>query len=78
MSEMSDYCKAYPVDRFRAFTGWRDPAADGDVPDEYWFLHDNLTVTRGVFKNEALVFDQITDEWRTFCEHALEFRVPTD
>jgi len=28
MAKMGNYCKAYPVSRFRAFNGWSEPSGD--------------------------------------------------
>jgi hypothetical protein len=29
MAKMGNYCKAYPISRFRAFNGWTEPSGDG-------------------------------------------------
>jgi len=78
MSTMSDYCKAYPVERLRQYSGWEEAASNEPLAlEECVFIHDNLVVTRGVFKDEQILFDRVTDEWRAFCENALAFSVPT-
>jgi len=40
------------------------------------YLHDNHTVVDGIFYDEHIVFDAVTDEWRSFCATTLEFKVP--
>lgn len=77
MSEVSEYCKAYPVERLRSFPGWEEvPSAEPLPPDDCVFIHDNLVVTRGIYRGEQIVFDRVTDEWRAFCEQTLAFSVP--
>ncbi len=34
MSEMSKYCKAYPAERLRQFSGWREKVAPLCAPAE--------------------------------------------
>lgn len=31
-----------------------------------------------MWHDEDVVFDQVTPEWKDFCEHMLEFAVPDD
>jgi hypothetical protein len=115
MATMGNYCKAYPVERFRAYPGWEEKvpplayedessddaeasangpaaaaandaakdapaeAADGDDSDDsvgYYFLQEDYTVTAGIFLDEAIAFDAVTDEWKQFCTSVLEFEVP--
>jgi len=49
----------------------------GLTEKDYLYLHDNLIVTDGIFKNKNIIFDEITPEWEKFCKEVLEFRVPT-
>lgn len=83
MTQMGRYCKAYPADRFTAFTGWpgvspiaRTEVTEDGAADDILYLHDNFTVTRGVFLDEDVVFAQGGAEWEAFCKTALEFDVP--
>ena len=93
MSTMGKYCKAYPVDRFRQFSGWKENAAqarkekrevDGnevEVPreiDDHLYLQENYTVTDGIFIDENIVFDEVTPEWMNYCRETLKFEVPAD
>ncbi len=88
MSKMGRYCKAYPVAKLHEFGDWtkyyRNPEKDRqDVDsvtseDDYLFLQENFTVTRGIFLDENIVFDNITSEWEDFCKNTLKFEVPAD
>lgn len=91
MAVMGMYCKAYPLERFREFSGWTERPGSLTVPDtptaegapaeagkeaEYLFLQENYVVTNGVFMDENVVFDAVTPEWEAFCRTVLEFEVP--
>ena len=78
MLTMSKYCKAYPVDRFRAFPSWPLSATSATEETGYYFLHDNHVVATGVFKDEGIVFDAVTPEWIDFCEKTLNFQIPEE
>ncbi len=54
----------------------RKPRALGD--DDVLYLQESLVVTHGIALNEYVVFDEVTPEWRSFCEQALDFRPPAD
>jgi|ERR1051326_2942185 hypothetical protein len=93
MAKMGNYCKAYPITRFQEYPDWpaslsTEPApaaGDGSAANEdplaihpdYLFLQENYTVTKGVFLDEALVFDQVTPAWKEFCVNVLKFELPT-
>jgi hypothetical protein len=80
MASMSNYCKAYPAAQLSAFPGWiaSTPPASAveEGSDGYYYLHDNYTVTAGVFVDEQVAFDDVSDEWKRFCVERLEFAVP--
>jgi len=40
------------------------------------YLHDSYIVTDGIFKDENIVFDTLTDEWKKFCHEKLKFSIP--
>lgn len=40
------------------------------------YLHDSYIVTDGIFKDENLVFEKVTDEWKEFCHNDLQFSIP--
>jgi len=79
MAKMGNYCKAYPVSRFRAFGGWPDTSeqvGQESSENDYMFLQEDFTVTKGVFMDLDVVFDHITPEWIEFCKTDLQFEIP--
>lgn len=40
------------------------------------YLHDSYIVTDGIFNDENIVFNAVTDEWKKFCHEKLEFSIP--
>lgn len=40
------------------------------------YLHDNYIVADGIFYDENVVFDNVTDEWKKFCDTVLNFQIP--
>ena len=90
---MGKYCKAYPITRLRAYSGWSENAAnvrpekkttDGEeveverqlTADDHLYVQENHVVTDGIFKDENIIFDEVTPEWVEFCESELEFEIP--
>jgi len=88
---MEKYCKAYPVERFQEFPGWgkrnapevaESTAAEKEGNDKeqpaskYLYLHQDYTVTDGIFTGENVVYDDLTPEWVDFCKNVLRFEVP--
>jgi hypothetical protein len=41
----------------------------------FLYLHDNFVVTSGIFVDQDIVFDDVTEEWKDFCQHVLGFKV---
>jgi len=41
--------------------------------EEYLYLQENLIVTDGIFIDQNIIFDDITDEWKEFCRNDLAF-----
>ncbi|MGB8508760.1 MAG: hypothetical protein WCD76_10165 [Pyrinomonadaceae bacterium] len=90
MPKVGRYCKAYPVGRLRLFAGWSDgvkrprrEAAPEDEAalsslsdDDVLFLQEDFSVTEGIFLDDGVLFDDVTPEWKSFCEDELGFRVP--
>ena len=87
MADMGSFCKAYSLSQFRQFGGWkenlaslrpRDGAGDGKTDSklddsDFLYLQENYVVTDGIFKDEHLVFDDVTTEWKQFCDSQLGF-----
>src|SRR5215510_14882370 len=44
--------------------------------DAFLYLQENYVVTDGVFLDETIIFDKVTDEWIDFCKNKLKFEVP--
>jgi hypothetical protein len=44
--------------------------------DDILYLQENHVVTHGIFKDEHVVFDEVTDEWKAFCHDDLKFEIP--
>lgn len=91
MAHMGRYCKAYSVRRFREYTKWNEdvsqlkplessdsePQAERGLTDEdYLLLQENYSVTNGIFLDEGIVFNDVTPEWREFCQKTLQFQIP--
>lgn len=91
MAEMSKYCAAYEAKKLRAFAGWsekvddlrKDTDDDGKEivrntidGDDVLYVHDSYVVTDDIYKDENVVFDNVTDEWKTFCTESLQFEIP--
>jgi hypothetical protein len=88
MKTMGNYCKAYLVKSFREFPRWQEKTealrpertTDAGQPrlddDDCLFLQENLVVTDGIYLDENIVFDEISQEWREFCAQVLKFEVP--
>ena len=95
MAEMGKYCKAYMAQDLRKFSGWQENLenlrqvddADGESveqrtalgDDDILYVQENYTVTDGIFIDENIIFDDVTDEWKAFCtnELASPFIIPT-
>lgn len=89
MPKVGRYCKAYPVERLRRFAGWSDelylhkPTSEASEEGrrlqdaDVLFIQEDLTVTEGIFLDENVVFNNVTPEWKQFCESELGFQVPS-
>ena len=42
------------------------------------FLHQDYTVTESMWHDENVIFDQVTPEWKEFCDTVLDFKIPDD
>lgn len=88
MATMGNYCKAYPLKSLREFSGWTENAENArkevnegveaesarDLTDEeFLYLQEDFVVTDGIFKDENIIFDDVTDEWIEFCGTVLGF-----
>ena len=46
--------------------------------DDILYLQENYVVTGGIFKDENVIFEHITPEWKEFCTKGLNFEIPVD
>ena len=44
--------------------------------EDILYVQEDFVVTDGIFKDENVVFSDVTDEWKAFCRDTLEFEVP--
>jgi hypothetical protein len=44
--------------------------------DDVLYLQENFIVTDGIFKDENIVYDNLSDEWKVFCQDKLGFEIP--
>lgn len=70
------YCRAYSVTDMRAFPGWQESPGLDD--DSAVYLHHDLSVIRGIWSGEDVVFDRTSAERDSFCRERLNFAVPDD
>jgi hypothetical protein len=57
------------------------PGNPGTAPladEEVVYLHQDFTVTQSMWHDENVIFNQITPEWREFCERELRFAIPEE
>ena len=55
--------------------------AEADTPrsltdDCFLYIQENYTVTDGIFMDEYVVFDDVTEAWQRFCRDELGFEIP--
>lgn len=73
------YCMAYHLGDLRRYPAWTEnqtaePQALAD--DEVIFLHEDYTVTKSIWSGEDVIFNNVTDQWKDFCNTELRFAVP--
>jgi hypothetical protein len=44
--------------------------------EDVLYLQENYVVTHGIFMDEHIVFDDVTDGWKDFCHTELKFALP--
>lgn len=44
--------------------------------DDFLYLQENYVVTDGIFKDENIIFNAVTPEWKDFCTNTLLFEIP--
>ena len=90
MGKMGQYCKAYPLSAVRQYPAWqentsafrKDESDESTQKDErpsddhIVYVQENFVVTDGIFIDEHVIFDDVSDAWKEFCRHTLNFEVP--
>jgi len=76
MTKIGRFIKAYSANAFRDYPGWGSPELCDE--DAYLFLQDDYTVTKGIAKEESVVFDQVTEPWIEYCRTQLRFIPPNE
>lgn len=88
--ETQPYCKAYYLKDLRQFDDWSEIATEPLVEededeeprpaqdDDIVYIHQDFTVTESMWHGEDVIVDEVTPEWKTFCESKLEFAIPED
>ena len=46
------------------------------VDDSILYLQENYIVTDGIFKDENIIFNDVTEDWKKFCRVNLGFDIP--
>jgi len=79
--------RAYPGWIEKAENARQEPPA-GDGPlvtaarslqdDDCAYVQEDYTVTDGIFKDEHVIFDQVTAKWIDYCGETLHFELPDD
>jgi hypothetical protein len=44
--------------------------------DAVVYVQENYVVTDGIFKDENILFDDVTPEWVAYCQEGLAFEIP--
>jgi hypothetical protein len=44
--------------------------------NDYLYVQENYVVTDGIFIDENVIFDNVTQEWIDFCQNTLKFEIP--
>lgn len=82
LRKFPDWSEATPGTEGVGGTGSEGAAEDseGDALTDasIVYVHQDFTVTRSMWHAEDVVFDDVTAEWRAFCEGDLEFAIPED
>jgi hypothetical protein len=83
------YCTAYHLGDLRRYPAWTenklkaenagkdgDQSAEALSDDDVVFLHQDYTVTKSIWAGEDVIFDNVTEQWKDFCNNELRFAVP--
>lgn len=69
------YCTAYHLGDLRRYSEWTSDSEDLK-DDDVVFLHQDYTVTKSMWAGEDVIFNNVTEQWKDFCNTELKFAVP--
>lgn len=84
------YCKAYHLSELREYSGWsesrinwKEKKSDKRISEDFSgddivFIHQDFTVTQSMWHDENVIFNQVSADWKSFCQDRLGFKVPDD
>lgn len=78
---MRNYSQARYLKELRQFPGWKELEREDseELTDEsIVYLQDNFTVVKDCFEEEDYIYNDVTPEWKEFCEKELKFAIPED
>jgi hypothetical protein len=85
---MHNYSKAYYLKDLRKFPGWKElerPETGALTEESIVYVLDDYTViindehlVKDDYVDEDFLFNDVTPEWKEFCEKELQFAIPDD
>jgi len=84
------YCMAVHLKDLRQFPNWKENTVAANTNENgsgteqalsdssIVYLHENFVVTKSIWQEENVIFNDVTREWKHFCTAVLKFRVPDD
>jgi hypothetical protein len=85
-------CFAYHLKDLRRYAAWTENQTDGPdagnepttdqtadqalADDDVVFLHQDYKVTKSIWPDEDVIFGDVTEGWKDFCDTELKFVVP--
>jgi hypothetical protein len=85
MATMGKYCKAYLLKSEKAENARKEKQEENGqeikvtrklTHDAIVYLQENYVVTDGIFKDENVIFEDVTPDWIEYCQGVLEFEIP--
>lgn len=72
------YARAYLLRELHEFPSWPASGEDKEEESPVVYLHQDFAVTRSMWRDRDVIFDQVTPEWVEFCQQRLRFAIPAD
>ncbi len=70
----ANFCCAYLVQDLASHPLWEASVKRELGPEAVVYLHEDFVVTQGLRAGEDIVFDNVDEAWRIFCEKKLKFQ----